>query len=233
MKKIDKALLYKAKKDYFTLLNKGYPQNSTLELVGNRFRLNSYERDILKRGIRKKSEIKSRKLKLIKSNIRLFKLSLKFSINNIIKDFKIYVDGWNVVITLDSFYKGKPIFISNDKFIRDITESGSSYKINDITYKIINNLLNIKLFTVPLRSLVYFYFEDNIAKSGEFIKTIKEKYNFTNLELTKNNDKILLTKNFVATSDSGIIDKVPFVIDLVKLYLKKYHKKYFLKILKL
>lgn len=245
MKNIDKNKLFKAKKDYIFLLNKNYPEKSTLELVGNRYKLNSYERDILKRGVKSNLENRKRKFKIIKTNfyfkflcIKIFLLSIlsifikKLKENSLVK-YAISVDGWNVVITLDNYYKGKPVFISTDGVIRDISETGSSYKITKLTYEIVEKILNLKFCKNKLSIIIKFYFEDNVSKSLDFVKEIENRFNFKNIMLTKNNDPILVQQKVVATSDSQIIDNVKYCIDFVSLYLKKYHKNYLKKIIKL
>src|SRR3989304_3785453 len=79
-------------RDYLYLKRRLYSTRSILEIVGNHYQLNTEERNVLYRGFFTKSEIKNRKNKiLVEKQVR----------GKILK-----VDGYNQLITIESYRKG-------------------------------------------------------------------------------------------------------------------------------
>jgi hypothetical protein len=90
--------------DYRLLLDRKYPVKATLKLVGDRYRLNKVERNILFRGI-----LDSETSKLIASRI----------ITVLPDKAALAVDGHNVLFTLINYRKGRRLFIGTDGLLRD------------------------------------------------------------------------------------------------------------------
>ena len=97
-----------AVKDYSFLMDKDYPEKSTLKLVGDRYRLTGLQRTVLFRGITSTGKTRSRQSKITHDP----------------KGKKLYVDGYNVLFTIMNYLMGKTVFICNDGFMRD---SGGTY----------------------------------------------------------------------------------------------------------
>jgi hypothetical protein len=90
--------------DYRLLLDRGYPVKATLKLVGDRYRLSSDMRTILFRGV-----LDSRK-----SNVIRGKLTADPP-----RDAPLWVDGYNVLLTMLSYLSGRPLFLATDGLVRD------------------------------------------------------------------------------------------------------------------
>lgn len=96
----------RAAKDYRKLLDAGYPEAPLLELVGNRYGLNAYQRAVLYRGMMPVSRARSRKSKKVRS----------------VAGKPVYVDGFNQLFTIANYILGRPVYIARDGFVRDTGE---------------------------------------------------------------------------------------------------------------
>ena len=106
--------LQKAAEDFRYLLNRGYPRKAALEIVGNRYGLAFDERHLLHRGVFSDADSESRSKKII---------SIKA-----IKNKDLAIDGYNVLITVESGLSGRPLIHADDGFVRDISGLSASFK---------------------------------------------------------------------------------------------------------
>lgn len=96
--------LISAVRDYRSLLDLGYPEQATLKLVGDRYRLDRRERMVLFRGVHGKEfseRISARLLDTLPAGASMA------------------VDGYNVLFTLLNYRRGHPLFIGTDGLLRD------------------------------------------------------------------------------------------------------------------
>jgi hypothetical protein len=94
--------------DYVLLLDRGYPAQATIKLVGDRHRLSADERLVLFRGGTSSSDAERRSAKLARPG----------------PGAVILVDLYNVAFTIVHYLVGKPCFISRDGLLRD---AGANY----------------------------------------------------------------------------------------------------------
>ena len=111
-KEREKLLL--ALNDMHYLLTKDYPARATLALVGNRYRLRQRQMLALQGMACSAKDIKNRKLKEVNADH--------------IHGKTIYLDGFNVVIVLETFLSGGFVFKGLDGCYRDISSVHGSYK---------------------------------------------------------------------------------------------------------
>src|SRR5512147_240346 len=121
--------LQMAASDFHYLLTREYPRKASLEIVGNRYDLSFDQRHLLHRGIFSDSDARIR----IKKKIPLQKLPNK----------RLAIDGYNVLITVEAALFGRPLILSNDGFIRDISGLSSNFKKTDRTNEAIRLILNV------------------------------------------------------------------------------------------
>lgn len=95
-----------AAEEYSWLLNRNYPQKSSLKMVGDKFMLTRDMRQILYRGISAGVQAEKRRK----------------MIGRVKKGDLVLVDGYNVLFTINNYLLGKPLFISNDGLLRDAGE---------------------------------------------------------------------------------------------------------------
>jgi len=205
--------LKRAAKDLLYLLNKKYPRQNSLDLVGNRYNLDSDKRHILHRAIYSEKESKARRKKLISP------LEVKNKI--------IGIDGYNVLITIESAIKKKPVILCRDGLIRDISGVSKKYRISTATLKALDLIFKLLVKYRPKK--VFFYFDSPISKSGELASSVREKLEENGLEggafAVKVPEKYLLNFEVVSTSDSAIIDKTKSIFDLAGFIIRKRLKK--------
>lgn len=205
--------LKKAVEDLLYLLNKKYPKQNSLDLVGNRYNLDSDKRHILHRAIYSEKESKARRKKLISP------LEVKNRI--------IGIDGYNVLITVESAIRKKPVILCRDGLVRDISSVSKKYKISEATLKALDLIFKVLVKYRPKK--VFFYFDSPISKSGELASSVREKLEEDGLEggafAVKVPERYLLNFEVVSTSDSAIIERTKSILDLAGFIIRKRLKK--------
>ncbi|QEC78421.1 DUF434 domain-containing protein [Mucilaginibacter ginsenosidivorax] len=111
-KELEKLL--QALQDMHYLLNKDYPPRATLALVGNRYRLRQRQILALQGMACSAKDIQNRKNKEVAATG--------------IRNKTVYVDGFNIVIILESLLSGGYVFKGLDGCYRDISSVHGSYK---------------------------------------------------------------------------------------------------------
>ena len=211
--------LQKAAEDFRYLLNRGYPRKVTLELVGNRYGLTFDERHLLHRGVFSSKDSQSRQKK---------RISIKE-----IRNQDLAIDGHNVIITIEAGLSGRPLVLSDDGFVRDISGLSGSFKKTETTENAIQLITDAIKQIKPRQTL--FLLDAPISKSGKLAEEIRNRLKQANLPgdamAIKVPEKILFGfPGIVATSDTAIIDRPKKVLDLAAYILtKKIGSKTFLK----
>jgi len=206
---INKNKLKEAAYDIRFLLNRGYRKKGALQFVANKYVLDKHERNYLARSVFSNSKSKERMEKII-------------DISKIRNQF-LLVDGYNVLITVESICNGNEDFIilGDDMILRDLNAVFGKYKLSDVTEKALNNILKLISLYDPM--YVNFFFDSPVSfsgKLGNLTKNIMDKYNIHgDVTLSKNVDTEIMQlsnakRGIVATSDSVIIDKVDMVVDI-------------------
>jgi len=205
-KKFGNAIL-----DLVYLLERNYPKNSSITLVGNRYRLAADERMVLYRGVFKTSEAVQRRAKIIVPSSSV--------------SGKLVIDGYNVLITLESYLLGKTVFRSMDGFVRDISGVYGNYRFTKTAKRSIALLADYvrKLFLMideKYGELVV-YLDAPVSKSGELAvymrRYFKEQGILSKIEVLAGPDVRLIEEgqsSVVATSDTVIADQVPLCADI-------------------
>ncbi|MBW2350322.1 MAG: DUF434 domain-containing protein, partial [Deltaproteobacteria bacterium] len=114
-----KDLLRPAALDFRFLLSRGYPRKSALLFVGNHFQLHQGERDLLYRGVFTRKQSMARCAKIVRVGT--------------IKGEKLAIDGHNILITLESAIKRRPLLLADDNFVRDISRIFRRFRPTDRT----------------------------------------------------------------------------------------------------
>ncbi|MCZ3364685.1 MULTISPECIES: DUF434 domain-containing protein [Methanobacterium] len=214
---IEKNKLKEAAFDLRFLLNRGYRKKGALQFVANKYVLNKDERNYLARSIFSDLISKKRQEKIIDISK--------------IKDELLLVDGYNVLITVESLYNEDydSIILCDDMVIRDLNAVFGKYKFNNATEMALNKILDLISLYAP--SYTYFFFDSPVSFSGKLAgltKKIMAGYNLSgNICLSKTVDTEIIRlsklKNaVVATGDSVIIDKVDRIVDIPRYILENF-----------
>lgn len=192
-----------AYRDLKYLLNRGYRKKNALEFVANHYTLGRTERHLLARCVFPDSWVGAVSLKLLPEEELRGRL--------------IGVDGFNVLITLESLFEGRAI-LCEDGFVRDL-KLQRGYKPGPLTLKVINTLA--ALLEEVRAGRVVFIYDSPVSKSGEVArltrKALDERGIPGEVRLSRAPDHELKTFDVVATSDVGIIERVPYVVDIPSL----------------
>jgi hypothetical protein len=126
---LDQEKLIQAAADFLYLLDRGYPRSAALQLVGNRYNLDALHREVLHRGVFARNEADERRDRLVEVE-RLV-------------DFKLLVDGHNVLITVESGLAGRLLIAANDGVIRDVAGVSHRYRMSTMTSEAIDRVFQI------------------------------------------------------------------------------------------
>ena len=182
--------------DLCHLLSRGYAPNSSIEIVGNRYKLNKRQRSAVLRISSSEQEIIGRQ----QNHCAIEDLENKI----------IQIDGFNLLILLESALSGAYVFKSRDGTYRDISSVHGSYKRVLQTEKAIE-LVGEVLAQLKVKS-VHWYLDQPISNSGRLKSrllefSVKQQYNWQ-VDLVYNPDKLLAeSEHVVVSSDGWILDR--------------------------
>jgi len=195
--------LREAVKDLRHLLNRNYNRESTLKFVGDKHQLSREERLTLYRGVYDAQSVKRHQSKLIPTTA--------------ISGKTLAVDGYNILITVESLLSDKPLVLCDDGFIRDISAVHGKHKPTKKTVNALTIILNF-LNKNKARKTLFFY-DAQVSKSGELAALTRSLIKKSGLDgdaqAVKQADLATLkSSNIVASSDAVIIEKAKRVVDL-------------------
>ncbi len=192
--------LTSAGKDIRYLMNQGYPVSGTSVFVGNHYLLSERQRMALLRWAATEDAINLRKSREITD----------------LRDRVLHIDGFNILITLEVILSGSPVFRCLDGTIRDLAGLRGTYHPIDKTITALRLLGGF--FEREEVKEVIFYLDAPVSNSGRLKVLILEeleKFSFSTQVFVINEvDKILKTKECVATSDSIILDYATYWVNL-------------------
>jgi hypothetical protein len=197
--------LREAVADLSWLLTRGYASVSALKIVGDRYRLDQRQRMAVGRCSCSDQALERRHL----SCVELTRISQS----------EIWLDGYNVLTSVEAALAGGVILVARDGCVRDLASvHGTWRKVQE---------------TVPAMELVgrflaehgiaqaTWYLDRPVSNSGRLktlLRTTAEKHDWPwAVELVPNPDKILATaEQLVATADSGILDECRQWVNLAR-----------------
>ncbi len=208
MKYQNSEKLQNATSDLKFLLNKNYNKKASLDFVGNHYLLDKDERNYLQRKVYSSEKSKGRKSKIIPLSK--------------IKGKNLLIDGYNVLITVESICSSDgSIVICDDGVLRDVNAVFGKYKYKKDTINALNSIIALIKIYHPLE--VRIFFDAQVSKSGELAKLteqiMEEQGVKGSAHTAPNVDYKLITLSneidgVVASSDSIIMDKVDYILDI-------------------
>lgn len=144
--------------DLNDLLTKGYPINASMTLVGNHHRLNKRQREALNRASAPQQLIE----RILENEHDIYGLKGK----------TVYIDGFNLIILLESALSGAYIFECADGTFRDLSGVHGSYK------RVNKTNTALKLIGTELKKLapakILWILDEPVSNSGR-LKSIMNK----------------------------------------------------------
>jgi hypothetical protein len=206
--------LKEAVTDMHYFLSRGYGEKSTLALVGNRYRLNARQQQAVRGMSASQKQIDDRKAKEIKSNE--------------LEGKEIAIDGFNVLILLESMLSNAYIFKGQDGFFRDLSSVHGTYKKVQQTSQAVEIIA--AFFINEKIKKAFWLFDKPVSNSGKLKQMIEEtakKNNFDwEVQLVNNPDKAMAERDWtVLTSDAWILDQTSSNFNVMKYTLDPFDKK--------
>lgn len=208
--------LLKPARDIRSILRWDYPKFATIRFVAEHFQLSVEERNILTRVIMPPEKVVSRIRK--KTNC------------DGIKDRDLLLDGYNVLLSVDSLLKNEPMWFCDDGYVRDTRYYFSKASQAEDIGEALNSVLEFLSEASP--KSITFLFDSQISRSGElagFVRRKLEEYEIPGESRTsKSVDFDLKTEGgnpeknlIVATSDGIVIDSALQVLDIPACLMEK------------
>jgi hypothetical protein len=200
-----------AAEEYFWILSKGYPQNSALKLVGDKFMLPRTMRQVLYRGV----------IPAERAQTRCEKIGV------VGKGDLVLIDTYNVLFTVNNYLLGRPLFLSNDGMLRDAGEMRGRIIDKPQFSRAVSMMLEV-LQMWPGATYIH-YLDEPVSHSGrlsiELCKDMAQMGIEGDAFTVKSPDQVLKQEksDAICTSDGGIIDQYQGrVIDLPRFLLQHY-----------
>ena len=225
MKEINTNFI-KSIEDLIVLLDKKYPKKPSIELIGNRYNLDRNERAMLYRGVFDTAGCRRRK----KKRVDLLKTAETAGLDI----GSLLLDGYNILISLESYLKGMVVFRALDRYVRDVSGVYGSHSFSGYTERSIGLLEDFMLFLTEnfdSRPELFFYLDSPVSKSRELAVYVEDffKRSSTKAQVVEadNPDTVIVEMNrrsagaFTATSDTELIDRVERVIDIPDFIIRK------------
>lgn len=195
--------LKEAQKDIFMLINRNYPIKNVSTFVGNHYLLSERQRMALVRSTSSNVSLEMRRKKEVKSSI---------------EGKTVYIDGFNIIITLEVALSKSTLIKCMDGTIRDLAGLRGTYRLIDKTDTSID-LIGKKFEELKISKAV-FYLDKPVSNSGRLkirILELLDRFNFhVDVELVDNADRSLEGMENVISSDAIVLDKCESWFNFVK-----------------
>jgi len=155
--KLKRGKLARVVNDLRYLLDQGYPCGSAVNFVSNHYRLPLRERHLLARCVFSKKEAVEHRQKIVRAGT--------------VRGKSLSVDGYNVIITLESILKGKQVVRCDDGFMRDLRAIFGKYRASRETERAIEEVLKAVAKARP--SKVAVFFDKQVSRSGELAGKVR------------------------------------------------------------
>ncbi len=184
-----------AVQDMQYLLTREYPEKAASELVGNRYRLKTRQIQALRGASASEMQIHNQKLKQLEASN--------------LKEKTVYLDGFNVLILLESLLSGAYIFEGADGCFRDLSGVHGTYKRVNQTLRAVEAVASF--FNKNHIHKLVWIFDQPVSNSGRIRQIILDFAAENTLnweaELQYNPDKYLAeSAGIIISSDAWILD---------------------------
>ncbi len=192
--------------DLSWLLTRGYAEDSSLKLVGDRHDLTARQRLAVRRCAAADAACEDRRRRELASDA--------------LRGRTLFLDGFNVLLTLESALSGGVLLLGRDGCIRDMAGVHGSYRRVDETLPALE-LAGRRMAGLGIASAVW-YLDRPVSNSGrlkQFILETAEAHGWNwRAELAFNPDRELaaLSGGVIVTADSVVLDRCGNWFNLVR-----------------
>ncbi|KIX20176.1 hypothetical protein SY27_13580 [Flavobacterium sp. 316] len=191
-----KESLKEALIDMNYLLTRGYSEKNALFTVGTRYKLASRQQKAVQGMSASNEQLRIRKVKEVAFET--------------LENKTVVIDGFNILILLESTLSNAYIFKGQDHCYRDLSSVHGNYKTVNQTEKAID--LVVDFYNESKLQQLVWIFDKQVSNSGRIKAKIEAKASEQNLNwrviLEDNADLALVNSNqIVASSDGIVLDK--------------------------
>ena len=204
--------LIMAARDIRYLLDKGYPKGSAVRFVGDHYSLAKDRRFILSRNVVAPDIASARRMKSVPCSD--------------IRDREVLIDGYNVLITIESYLKGEEMWVGDDGFIRDNRRVFRSHVNDGSTVRSVGLMLSVASRNAA--GMVTILLDEQMSMSGQLVLLIRQRMAEAGIKgrvltsaSTDHDLKRAGSSAIVATADGVIIDAVGTVVDIPSCIIKE------------
>ncbi len=191
-------ILQRATSDLSWLLSKGYAERASLKLVGDRFKLTERQRKAIQGAACSDASLQSR--------------NAKHCSIEALKGGHVFIDGFNLLITIESALSGGFIFKGRDGSRRDLASVHGTYRRVSETIAAIE-LVGVELEFLQVKKATW-YFDQPVSNSGRLkvliYEVIEGKGFDWDVQLVYNPDRELIRPpsidNIVVSADSMVLE---------------------------
>lgn len=193
-----------AREELIWLLDRGYSMDTASTFVGNHHSLTARQRNAMKRSSSSRSDLKQRLGKRISPSE--------------INGKEVLIDGFNIIITLETALSGSLLILCGDGVIRDLAGLRGTYHLIPQTDTAISLLLESleRLGTASAK----IYLDSPVSNSGRLKKRILEISSTFQLHvevsLADDSDKAMAGKERIITGDSILLDSCTSWVNLAR-----------------
>lgn len=185
------------------LVDRLYPKDSAVRFVSDHHRLPEAERFVLMRVVVPSGQARLRRAKLLPWQD--------------LRGQEVLMDGYNVLITMESLLSGRPVYICDDGFLRDVQGIFRSYKQSVFTDPALTSIFD--LLTEAGVARVEVLIDQQMSMSGGLAEKLRRMMAGRGLpgdaRTARSADhELKITQATVATSDGNVIDAATSVVDL-------------------
>ncbi|MEM1657502.1 MAG: DUF434 domain-containing protein [Candidatus Jordarchaeales archaeon] len=203
MFELDEAKLRRAAEEVRYLLNRGYNRESVLKFVADHHHLDKVHRTILMRSVFSSGEIEERRRKTVS-----------------FKDLNgetLSVDGYNVLIVIETMMRNGLLIEGDDGYIRDMSGVHGKYRATNLTAEALSIILEKLESANPKKVLIFF--DKPVSKSGELAKATRQlmkehRIEGDSLTVRRADSTVLKAGGVALTSDSVILQKARKCFDI-------------------
>jgi hypothetical protein len=197
------SILEYARDDLKCLLDRGYRKDSALGFVADHHHLDAKARNRLMRETYSNDEISDTESKITPIEE--------------IKGKDLVIDGFNVLITVETGFSGGELFLSMDGIVRDNTMAFANYKIRDETAAAADEVVKVLAQYRPLEAT--WVFDSQISGSGRLAEYVRKAMATAGVRgkcmtAPDADGQILRLNTLTATSDTPMIRRLAAIVDL-------------------
>lgn len=194
--------LMDAVRDLRYLLNQGYPRDSAVGFVANHYRLRLQGRHLLARCVFSREEAAEHQEKAVSASE--------------VGGRRLGIDGYNVLITVESILTKKQVVWCDDGFIRDLRAIFGKYRMSRSTWRALVELLQTVSDVGPKGVVILF--DQQVSRSGELAAMARGEFARLGLKgdarTAVGTDAKIRGFDIAASSDRAIIKRARAVWDI-------------------